>query len=180
MKKGLEMNITDSELIIRMQKGDTGAFSILYHRHAPKLLNFVTGLIKDPAAAEDIIQNVFIKLWSGKGQLDSSKSLTSWLFVCARNESLNVLKSRRHFSLRCEEFLQAATYNTEEAITLGDMRDSLSRAVSLMPDRRREVWRLSREQHLSSAEIAERLGLSVRTVEKHIELALRQIRDGFN
>ena len=91
MKKEQINSISDSELLRKMKKGDTDAFSILYHRHAPRLLNFVTGLLKDDTAAEDVVQNIFVKLWTVRGQLDSSKSLTNWLFVCARNESYNVL-----------------------------------------------------------------------------------------
>lgn len=180
MRKGQIKDMNDSELLRRMQRGDTEAFSILYHRHAPRLLNFVTGLIKDQTASEDVVQNVFVKLWSGRGQLDPSKSLTNWLFVCARNESFNILKSAWHSAVDKDVVPQEETFNTEESISFHEVQQRLAGLVSNMPDRRKEIWRMSRELHLSNTEIAERLGISVRTVDKHLSLALKDIRSGFN
>ena len=180
MKKEQINSISDSELLRKMKKGDTDAFSILYHRHAPRLLNFVTGLLKDETAAEDVVQNIFVKLWTVRGQLDSSKSLTNWLFVCARNESYNVLKSAWHSAVDKDVVPSVETSAVEESVSFHEVQERLSGLVSNMPDRRKEIWRMSREQHLSNAEIARRLGISVRTVDKHLSLALSDIRRGFN
>lgn len=180
MRKGQAKDISDSELIRRMQKGDTEAFSLLYRRHVPRLLNFVTGLIKDEKAAEDVVQNIFMKLWTGRGQLDPSKSLTNWLFVCGKNESFNILKSAWHTSVDKDVVPSVETFDTEEIVSFHEAEERLAGLVSNLPDRRKEIWRMSRVQHMSNAEIAEELGISVRTVEKHLSLALNDIRSGFN
>ena len=121
MKKEQINSISDSELLRKMKKGDTDAFSILYHRHAPRLLNFVTGLLKDETAAEDVVQNIFVKLWTVRGQLDSSKSLTNWLFVCARNESYNVLKSAWHSAVDKDVVPSVETSDVEESVSFPEV-----------------------------------------------------------
>ena len=175
---------TDGALLLRIAEGDTAAFASLYRRYAAKLLHFVTGLLKDPQRAEDVVQDVFTRLYLSRQSLaEAGGSVEHWLFVCARNASVNILKSK--WKTRVERVqdpgvLPHGEAETEAQVLLNEALARLDSAVSLLPDRRREIYRLSREAHLSSAEIAERTGLSVRTVEKHLELALKDIRSRFN
>ena len=175
---------TDGALLLRIAEGDTAAFASLYRRYAAKLMHFVTGLLKDPHRAEDVVQDVFTRLYLSRQSLsEASGSVEHWLFVCARNASVNILKSKWKTSVeRMQDpgILPHGESDTEARVLLDEALIRLNAAVSLLPDRRQEVYRLSREAHLSAAEIAERMGLSVRTVEKHLELALKDIRSRLN
>ena len=157
----------DGVLLRRTAEGDTAAFESLYRRYAAKLLHFVTGLLKDPQRAEDVVQNVFTRLFLYRKSLaEAGGPVEHWLFVCARNESVNILKSKWQTSVRRVEdpaVLPHSGAETEQHVLF-----------------RQEIYRLSREEHLSAAEIAARFGLSVRTVEKHLQLALQDIRSRLN
>ena len=134
--------------------------------------------IGDRAAAEDLAQELFIRLWNRRLSIDPQKSLKNWLIVSARNAALNWLKAK---SRSPESPIEAADTMDDgsqpiESLCLRQLEMNLDNAISALPERRKQIFKMSRLDHLPNEEIASRLGLSVRTVEKHIELALRDLR----
>ena len=144
----------------------------------------IVTLGSDAHRAEDVVQDVFTRLFLSRNSLsETGGSVEHWLFVCARNAAVNILKSKWQTSVdRVQDpgTLPHGESETEMRVLLDETLARLDAAVSLLPDRRREIYRLSRDAHLTAAEIAERTGLSVRTVEKHLQLALKDIRSHFN
>ena len=136
-------------------------------------------MLRDADAAEDVVQNVFMRLWIGRERIDPERGLRNYLLVAVRNEIYCYLRmafqARRESHSTVREPEDSAPGQDSE-LSARELQQVVDQVVEHMPSRRREIFLLSRRQHLSNAEIARQLGLSVRTVEKHIELALQEIR----
>lgn len=162
----------DSKLILAMSEGDMGALAELYKRYAPGVRNFVTGLIKDKAKAEDIVQNIFLRLMSSNPSFESVAAFRNWLFICARNEVVSTLRSKWESQV---DKVQVLPEGVSDDIQPDVMMNLLHPVLAKMPRKRAEVFRMSKLNGLSDEEIAARMGISVRTVEKHLELARREV-----
>ena len=170
----------DSELISAIIRGDVGAYEQLFVRYYPTLLRFIHGMLKDNHMAEDIAQNIFMKLWIHREKLDSTQSLKNYLFVLAKHEIFNIFKAKRTTMLSLlpqlnDRDIEDRGYSIEEQYNYAELNELLIQNISKMPPQRQLIFRMSRCEHLSNREIAERLGLSVRTVDTHIELALKDL-----
>ena len=170
--------MSDSELTAAVRDGNDSAFNAVFFRWYPQVANFLTTLVRDRALAEDLAQGVFMKFWIYRDNLDPSKSLKNWLFVLARNAALDVFKSKRHLMASEGAIIPdtQAPDRTEYQAEYEDTQSLIAQIVENMPPQRRQIFELSRYHQLSHEEIAVRLGLSVRTVEKHIQLALQDLR----
>lgn len=170
-------DIEDKVLVKRLKDGDKNAFKSLFERYYPLFISFSRKLLKDEATAEDLIQNVFMKIWVGRAGLNEDKNFKNYLLVSVRNEIYQYF--RHAFKIedtgRCPEVIDGSM-NIETEMSAKELQKNIAGVISNMPQRRREIFNMSRHEKLSNKEIAQRLGLSVRTVEKHIENALADIR----
>lgn len=170
---------SDSELISAIIRSDVSAYEELFVRYYPTLLRFIRGMLKDEHMSEDIAQNIFMKLWIHREKLDSGRSVKNYLFVLAKHEIYNIFKAKRTTMLSLLPHLSdrdiADRTTAEEQYNYTELNALLMQGISKMPPQRQLIFRMSRYEHLSNREIAERLGLSVRTVDKHIELALKDL-----
>lgn len=174
--------MTDSQLVAAVRGGDSRAFNTIFLRWYPQVRRFLLSLVKEEALAEDLAQSVFIKVWLNRDRLDPSKSLKNYLLVLSRNSALDVFKSKRNLVM-ADLATPPEKPSSDRADFMAEFSEAQSRihhAVEQMPPQRRTVFVMSRFQHLSSEEIADILGLSVRTVEKHIQLALENLRNFFS
>ena len=176
---------SDSSLISAVKKGDKGAYEQLFVRYYPTLLRFIHGMLKDNHMAEDIAQNIFMKLWIHREKLDSTQSLKNYLFVLAKHEIFNIFKAKRTTMLSLlpqlnDRDIEDRGYSIEEQYNYAELNELLIQNISKMPPQRQLIFRMSRCEHLSNREIAERLGLSVRSVDKHIELALKDLHNSIS
>ena len=165
---------TDDNILIKaMADGDMGAFSEIYKRFAPGTRRFVAGMVKDRAKAEDIVQNIFLKLLTARPTFENAVAFKNWLFVCARNEVISTLRSKWESNV---EKVEAFPERVSEGIQLETTRFLLDSILVKMPRRRSEVFRMSRLEGLPVEEIAARMGISERTVQKHLEIANKEVR----
>ena len=165
----------------RIKAGDAGAFRSLFRLHYPSLLAFTEGFVKDRDVAEDIVQNVFMKIWVYRGSLDVSRPLRGYLYLLCRREMCNwfrreVTLQRFVVGMQREEVEKLAQPEAVDATELEQLSQLAEKLIGQMPPKRRDVFVLSRREGLSIEEIAERLNISPRTVNKHIQLALRSMR----
>ena len=167
----------DSILIQAMADGDMGAFAEIYKRYAPGMRRFVAGMIKDRAKAEDIVQNIFLRLMTTRPVFENAAAFKNWLFVCARNEVISTLRSKWESQV---EKVEALPETVSEGIQPETSRSLLNAILARMPRRRSEVFRMSKLEGLSVGEIAARMGISERTVQKHLEIASREVRRHLN
>lgn len=173
----------ESNLIAGIKHGSVSAFEHMFVRYYHTFYGLAHGLVKDDWVAEDIVQNVFMKVWLRRATLKEDESLYVYLFVLTKYEVLNYFRSR---TTRMVDRISEHGYRDIPDLSIDDTRreaelsSALEAAVEALPPRRREIFRMSRFEYLSAKEIAVRTGLSVRTVEKHLELALRDLRSKLN
>lgn len=159
--------------------GDEEVFRVIYDKEWKKVYDFTRIYIKDEFESEEIVQEVFIRLWRMRRRIDRDKSIDGLLFIITRNIIFN--SSRK--SLNKEACLSVIAQATDEAcdsmqsqIEADDMRNYISELVDMMPPRQRETFLLSRRGLLSNKEIASQLHISVKGVERNLYLALRFLR----
>lgn len=175
--------LPDSELVAEVKRGNQRAFDALFLRWYPQVRRFILSLVKDPALSEDLAQTVFIKVWNARGMLSPQLSIRSYLFVLSRNAALDVLRSKHYLLQQDIPDAPLEVSAPEESFHQAEYKETYSRLlriVSTMPPQRQAVFKMSRFQSKSAQEIADTMGLSIRTVEKHLELALKDIRHSLN
>lgn len=147
-------------------------------RYYPKVRYFVLGLVKSEEDAEDLAQDIFAKLWTNRAAFAEVRNLGVYLFVLSRNMTYNYIEARQ---LR-QEWLQEKTFDEEdghspyEDLIAKDLTLLVDLVVEGLPPQRKTIYKLSREAGLSNTEIAEKLGLQKKTVENHLNLALKELR----
>lgn len=167
----------ERELLCRVAKGEEAAFGILFHAYHQRLGAYIYRLTESFPATEEIVQDVFVKIWLKRATLSAVDHFDAYLFTAARNHAFNYLRKlareRAHqASLPVEEIpVETPVEEPDERVVL------LEQAISHLPRQQKNVYLLHRRQGLSHAEIAVHLHLSVETVKKHMSLALRSIRD---
>ncbi len=173
------MGISDALLIQQMKDGNKAAFEKLFHAHYEVLCRFGYKWVQDADQVEEIVQEVFVGIWEKRTSLNITGSFRSYLFSAVRNACFNHIK---HLKVRAEHqsYVQAtANPNLETAdrqLEASELAKAINKAVNELPERCREVFRLSREEGKKYAEIAEELDISVKTVENQMGKALKTLR----
>lgn len=174
----------NEESISLLRVGNMKAWHDFYVNYYARVRGFVSRMVPVSWAADEITQTVFVRIWMNKERLLPGKSqgdmISGYVFAIARNEVNNWYRSRESFSsFRTKVIGELSGYGEDHICDLTDTRaliKTLDKAVSGMPDTRRKVFVQSRWHGMPNARIAEKMGISVRTVEKHIELALKYLR----
>lgn len=150
-------------------------FKDLYFEHYAMALRTAMYVLKRQDAAEDVVQNVFLKLWDKREQLDQLNNPKAYIMQMSRNGALDVIKKGEFLS---EDHipLKSTTEITDEVAQHDDMRKAIELAVSQLSPKCRLVFSLSRFEGLTNIEIAEHLDVSIRTVETQISNALKSFR----
>lgn len=179
--RDIKPDMDERQLIELLKEGDPISFEILFQQYYVRFHNFVRNLIKDTQAAEDIVQNVFMKVWINRAQLRSDQSIHNWIYVLTKHEVLNHIRDRKIY-LQVEKLLipDSSQFSAvEDMLQIRELDSRVREFVASMPEQRRRVFMMSRYRGLGNKEIAQMLGLSVRTVDRHINLALTSLRKEF-
>lgn len=169
-------------LFRRMSEGDEVSFTTLFHSYTPKLYNYLLQLTKNDHIARDLVQETFLKLWVNREFLHGVANPLSYLFRIAANLSINYLRQENN-RRRIRESLPVYDDNheaTEEVITARVVSGMIAKAVAGLPEKRREIYRMSREQGMSHEQIATSLGLSVQTVKNQLGTALKALQQALS
>ncbi len=162
-----------------MKRGDRSAFEFIYHAFAPKLLAFTGKLVPNPVEAEEVVQEVFVKLWERKHFLDPEQGLDGYLFRMAKNLVYNKARHLVHelaYIKYLTGHIRPGENATEEQIDYQELNYLLEEAYTTLPPTRKRVFVMSRIEGLSNSEIATRLQTSNSNIENHINKALQDIR----
>ncbi len=173
-------NLSGKELLERMKRGDEDAFTSVYRQYHPSLYVFILRYCKIPSLAEDLVHDVFLKIWEIRGRIDPERPFTAYLYKIARNHVFKTLQKVATDRVLREQVL--AQLNGGEAV-LPEQLDTkeydrlFHEALNHMPPQRLNVFRLCRQEGRSYDEAAEILGISRNAVKKHMVLSMRFIHD---
>jgi len=164
---------------IASQTNSDTAFEHLFKTHYKALHAYALMLLKDVDIAEEVVQSMFLKLWEKRSLLDVQTSVKAYLYKCVYHDSLNLLKHEQvkskyeDFTVRTMNIYHEAASNKVE---LSELQMELKLAMEALPAQCRMIFQMSRFEELKYKEIAERLGISVKTVENQMGKALRILR----
>jgi RNA polymerase sigma-70 factor (ECF subfamily) len=169
--------MSDMQLIGRLKADDEAALTMIYRRYWQSLFKAAYNILKDRQACEDIIQELFIKLWDCRAEVEISISLKAYLYASVR---YGVYRQIRTGSVKSEIFddliERLHTPATHNSIEHKELLLQINQVIDTLPEKCREVYKLSREECLSHKEIALQLNISTKTVENHLTKALRELR----
>ena len=169
----------ERSLILRLIGGDEDAFCELYATYKNRLIYFAMRFLKSREYAEDVFQDAFTVVWLSRRFINPDASFSSYLYTIMRNRILNQLRNAANEEKLKESILSQAldyTEDTKREVMLNDLKSLISHALQQLTPRQREIFEMSREAQLSHKEIADKLGISVNTVQEHISISLKLIR----
>lgn len=169
---------TEKELAEDVKDNKAGAFDELYKIYSLRLYHFALSILKSADDAEEVVQNTFFRIWEQREKIQSSQALKAYIFTIAYHIIIDLMRSRLKEKKYREAIIEKATinYDIEEAIEFGDLLDRINLIIKDLPPRKLEIYQLSRVNHLSHNEIAEKLGITVKTVENGITFSMNFIR----
>jgi RNA polymerase sigma factor (sigma-70 family) len=164
----------DKELVLRTMEGDESALAEIITKYADHLLNYIANLTKNRQEAEEIVQDIFLKVWNARDYLVHVKDLKSWLFILSRNRALDVIDKaltakRRQKRWRLFETIEEDKAAYEQWMSLID------KAVSELPRQQFNVWTLNKREGKTYEQISNDLGISKETVKSYMKLATASI-----
>ena len=168
------------KILSALAQDDEASLEKLFNHYYPRLFNFSKSILKLDDGIDDILQEVFVKIWKNRKNINSAATFNSYIFIITRNLLLNELRRQLSFQNTKEEVKRlslANEYSLSEQIDYQELKEKIDAFVEELPDRQKEVFLLSRSEGLSHKEIAEKLGIKSKTVEYHITLAVRCLKE---
>lgn len=180
IEKGSHTTESDQSLLDALIKGEETAFEKIYKSYFALLQNYSASIVGDSEAALEIIQNIFVALWENRKNLDREKSLRNYLLRSTHNNSLRYLKTR-FLHLQHQENLKRKKSEEEQENVIRaeegpEPEQQLSALLNELPERSRQVMIMSHIENRKSADIARKLGISVRTVETILYQAMKKLQ----
>ncbi|MBX2928641.1 MAG: RNA polymerase sigma-70 factor [Saprospiraceae bacterium] len=171
---------TSNELLAQLRQGRKPALKIIFDAHYPEVCRAIFRLIPDQSLMEDLAQEVFMRFWEKREQIEVTGSVGAYLHRMAVNEALGHLRRKRYFQddeSHAAAFAAPAADGAEAGLLHRDLSDSLQTAMNALPPKCRTVFQLSRFEEMTYQEIADRMDISIKTVENQMGKALRIMRE---
>jgi RNA polymerase sigma-70 factor (ECF subfamily) len=169
----------DAELADLLRSGDQLAYTEIYRRYWRLLYGHIYKMLQDEEESKDLLQELFSNLWTRAEKIPEQQNLGGYLYVSARHLVLNNIRQRKfrtEYLNSLSEFATEASDVTLHYLEERDLLAAIEREIEALPPRMRQVFEMSRKQHLSHREIAESLGTSEETVKKQIHKSLKTLR----
>ena len=169
----------DKLLVAQLKNGNEKAFEKLYEKYSGGIYGFSLKLLKSTDFAEEVVQDVFLKVWNTRNDLDINLNFKSFIYTIAKNQSLNILKrASNDLNLRDQLLYTQETFSTstKDNLLTKEYETVKRNAINSLSQGRRRIFLMSREEGLSYEEIAKNLGISVNTVKTQMKTALKNIR----
>lgn len=177
------------ELFDQIKTGDQKALELLFSIYFPRLNDFARNVVKDDGISQDIVQEVFVKVWEKKAEIESL-NIEAFLFRLVRNRCIDYIKHLKvvnnrlqkiHIASKYEELYRIDFVGNEPYVLIEqELKMKIEKTIQDLPDRCREVFILSRMNGLKNKEIAEKLDINIKNVERHLNRALQSFRANFS
>jgi RNA polymerase sigma-70 factor (ECF subfamily) len=174
------VNLTEQELVQALASGDIKAFEMYFKTFYQPLCNYAYTYLQDREESEEIVQTIFASVWEKRSGINIKISAKSYLYAMVRNACLNAIKHEKIKQRHIGEELATTNAGYEavaETVTSLELESRINVALTKLPEQCRLVFKLSRFEELKYSEIAEQLGISVKTVENHMGKALKIMRE---
>lgn len=173
----------DKQVTEQLREGSKDAFRLLFDEDGPKIYAFALSYLKNASDAEELLQEVFLKLWEVRSSLDSSKNIRSFLFKICINLIYDFIRRKNIEQVYLDysgRNSPSSGDNTWHEVIYNDMLSNLQQLIAKMPEQRQRIFRLSKEDGFSNEEIADQLNLSKRTVENQLYRAVSFLKEKIN
>lgn len=168
------------ELQLRIANSDESAFTQLYLHFGKRLIHFAVSLVRSREVAEELVEDVFVKLWAGRSQVTGIENLTVYLYVAVKNRSLNILSQKaRELIVAPFDFLDTSleefASDPYDIMITSEMMANMQHAIDELPPRCKMIFKLIREDGLRYKEVADILNISVNTIDAQMAIAVKKI-----
>ncbi|TDQ73818.1 RNA polymerase sigma factor [Sphingobacterium yanglingense] len=171
---------SDKELLLRLQQGDHSAFDIIYDLYKRRLAGNLLRLLKSDELVDDVLQELFANVWQHRKNIDTDRPIKSYLFQIGRNLCVDIFRraarDQVYFQYLKENFEEGYMV-LEETLIKNEQPQLLEKAISTLSPQRQNIFRLCRLEGKSYKEVAKILGISTATINAHITIANKQVRD---
>lgn len=180
MSEHLEHTDPDHGLLMRLRNGDHASFSRLYAAYSGKVYVFILKYIHSPELSKDLTQEVFIKIWEGRQQLEGVRLLRAYIFTVARNHAFNTLKKIASVEVAQSHLLshfERERQVVEDDFIYREYLELLNQALERLPERTREIFKMCRQEGKSYEEAAVALGISRNAIKQHMVFSMKVLSD---
>ena len=169
----------EKDILMRLRNSDKDALKDIFEAFYPSLCHYASHFLVDHDQSEEVVQDLFVRIWEKRETVVVSTSLRSYLFRSVRNQCINLIMHEKVRQNHAKKIRDAIIEDAaEEDYFLEEEKSkAISSAIAALPDKRREIFLLSRQEGLKYQEIANRLQISVKTVEAQMGLAIRFLRE---
>jgi RNA polymerase sigma-70 factor (family 1) len=173
---------TDEALVLLLKQGEVDAFNVIYNRYWDKLFDAAYKRLSYSEVCEEIVQEIFIKLWEKRSVLTLTTGLKNYLYTAVKYSVIDQYRKQllQNTFISANKHRSEQDNTTEENISLNDLKIHLENLINALPGKCKQVYELSRLEYKSNKEIAFILNISEKTVEGHLTRALQRIRFGIN
>jgi len=175
---------TNTELILLLKEGNMVAFDAIYEKYCRRLFGFVIRYVKLETDAEEIVQDVFVKIWENREKINTYSSFESYLFTISYNSAISLLRKRIHEKKYLEHLNSLRHENVASELTdeiyFNELNNKIQSLLAKLTPRQKEIFLLSREEGLTHDEIARKLGISANTVKNHLVTVLNFLKSNID
>ncbi len=177
--------MTESELIYKFKNGDLEAFKSLYEENFELVLYYITSIVHNKFEADDLTEDLFLNIWEKRESISIKKSFKNYLLSCAHNQTINHLNSKKTQIIKKQQAIDEIEEIFSESeikdmadnhILVCELRKQIHNAIEELPENCRKIFKLSRTYNYTYSQIAEKMNVSVSTVEKQISAALKKLK----
>ena len=169
--------IPDRALLAEIANGSEASFSVLAHSIYKRLFPFTVSLVKSEAEADDVMQDLFLKIWLNRTTLTTLDNPFGWIYTVLSHTISNHLRTKIRHELKLNKLKTITTYHLEEELDARFTESLIDEAARLLPEKRKQVFLLNKKEGLSRKEIAERLNVSENTVRNQLSKAVQFLRE---
>lgn len=180
------MSIQDQKHIDHLKElalGNRKAFRVIFESYSGQVYHFSLKYVNNEFEAEEVTQEVFVKLWETRSRIDPKANFSAYLFTIAKNIIFNKHKKRVNewnYLEKVKNYVKRNTIDTSTVVLYNELETIVMRYIDAMPEKRRKVFVMNRFKGMSHKEIAAEMNISTKTVEVHMRLALKELKEAIS